>query len=204
MNISCSLADIFHIGMDLSSVSSLPELRVLVALANGKTLALAGAELFVSQPTASKLLQSLERKVGVTLTERRGRRLLLTAAGAEIAAGARSVLSDVNDLERAVERMRAGEAGLLRVIATHTPGNYVLPPRLAAFHRTHPAVQIELSIVPNQDFWPLLLGGSHDLGVVPLPLEPVAPWLAADPLYADPVVFFAAAGNPLAGRCPLR
>ncbi len=61
---------------------TITELQILVGLAEGHTQVAIGAQLHLDQPTVSKLLHLAERKLGLPLVERRGRRLYLTPVGA--------------------------------------------------------------------------------------------------------------------------
>src|ERR1700756_3378710 len=121
------------------------ELRVLVGMLNGKTIAQIADELLLTHPSVSKTLRTAQRRAGFPLTEQRGRRLRLTADGTRIAVAAQQVLVELGQVDRLrapakrvlVERgqvarlaaeVRAGTSGGLRVVATAAICDYVLPP----------------------------------------------------------------------------
>src|SRR5690348_14187462 len=114
------------------ALSSL-ELNLLTGLAEGRTLAQIGAAQYVSQPTLSKLLRGLQGRSGVELVERRARRLVLTRAGEELARAAAVAVEHARDVDSLLERLHSGQSGEVRITATSTPANYVLPPILAEF-----------------------------------------------------------------------
>ena len=63
---------------------SVSELQILAALAEGKTLVEIGRTMYMTHPAVSRALHIAERKTGLTLVERDGRRLRLTSSGAEL------------------------------------------------------------------------------------------------------------------------
>src|SRR5690242_16490963 len=75
-----------------------------------------GAErLMISQPSASKQLNLLEREAGVCLLERSGRGIRATTAGAMLARYARRIFEAKTDADRAIAEFHGVERGELRV-----------------------------------------------------------------------------------------
>ena len=68
-----------------------------------------------SQSTVTLHVQELERELGVSLFHRRGRRTSLSEAGSALAARSRPVLEGVDALRRAMEELRSGAVGELRL-----------------------------------------------------------------------------------------
>jgi len=136
---------------------TITELQILVGLAEGHTQVAIGAQLHLDQPTVSKLLHLAERKLGLPLVERRGRRLYLTPVGAELARGAAEVIAQLRSLEQLVATLQAGSGGPVQIVATSTPGAYVLPPLIGEFHRAYPTAKVTLQIVPAQSIWETLV-----------------------------------------------
>jgi DNA-binding transcriptional LysR family regulator len=104
------------------------ELRVFVGILAGKTLTQIGDQLTLSHPSVSKALRAAELKAGVKLTERHGRRLRLTADGTRFASAAQDVLARLGELDGMLARVRSGEGGSLRILASNRVCSYVLPP----------------------------------------------------------------------------
>ncbi|HZU05675.1 MAG TPA: LysR family transcriptional regulator [Chloroflexota bacterium] len=172
------------------------ELQILIGLSQGKTLAEIGAELYLGQPAISKILHALELKAGLPLLERHGRKLGLTPAGAEVARAAQAAVAQLQGLERLVETMRAGQSGPLRLAATNTPGNYVLPPIIGEFLQQFPGTQLVLRVVSVEHLWNFLLNEWYDFAIGPLAAHPEG--LQLQPLYEDTIVFFVAPRSRLA------
>ena len=177
---------------------SLTELRVLIGLAQGKTLAAIGAELYLTQPSISKILRSAEQKAGLGLVTRRGRRVHLTSAGTEIARAARSIVLYFDELQVLLDNLREGRGGPLRLVATPSVANYILADLIGEFIQAFPDVDFSLRIVTPEDIWDVFINGHYDLGVSPLTHHPQG--LVLQRLFEEPVVFFAARDSPLAGR----
>src|SRR5688572_33500590 len=93
---------------------NLRDLQYLVALAENKHFGKAAAACFVSQPTLSTQIRKLEEELGVALVERAPRKVMLTAAGQEIAERARRIVDDVEQMREAARRSRDPEAGTVR------------------------------------------------------------------------------------------
>ncbi len=174
------------------------ELSVLVRLNDGMTQSEAGADLGLEQPSISKILRSAELRVGLPLLQQEGRRSRLTSVGRELALAGAVALRRLSGLDEFVHSLRAGHAGVVRLIASTTPGSYTLPPLLAAFLRANPLAKVEVDVISMTRLWAAFAAGGYDLAIVPL--VPFAVDLVAEALYDDPIVFFAAPGAPITQR----
>jgi DNA-binding transcriptional LysR family regulator len=171
------------------------ELNVLVRLHDGMTQSEAGADLGLEQPSISKILRSAELRVGLPLVQQDGRRSRLTSVGRELALAGAVALRRLSGLDDFVHSLRAGHAGVVKLIASTTPGSYTLPPLLATFLRANPLANVEVDVISMTRLWPAFAAGGYDLAVVPR--VPFAADLVAEALYEDPIVFFAAPGAPI-------
>jgi LysR family carnitine catabolism transcriptional activator len=149
----------------LSDLASVRELRAFVAVCQHGSLAAAAQVLALSAPAVSVLLRELEGKLGVRLLERTTRSLRITAEGREARAYAERILNQLSDLHTGMEEAASGHRGLVRVAATSSLAQTVIPRVIAAYALTHPQVRVELNdCAPNQ-FLELILQGQVDLGV---------------------------------------
>lgn len=124
----------------------LQQLAYIRALERWGTFTEAARRLQVSQPALSQSLSQLERRLGVPLLERDGRRRQLTEAGHEVARFADEVLGRAAALRDWLLARQQGHAGALRVGMIDAASLYVLPDAIRAFRETHPDVRLELVV----------------------------------------------------------
>jgi DNA-binding transcriptional LysR family regulator len=143
-------------------------LRVFAAVARHLSFTKAGQELFVSQPAVTKHIRELEAQYGQRLLERRGNRVSLTEAGRLLQAHAEAVAASTQQLEEQLLGLRDPEeaAGRLRLGASTTLSQYVLPAWLPAFQARYPQVQLSLLNANSERIAEALLRGELDLGFV--------------------------------------
>ena len=106
----------------------------------------AAEELVVTQPSVSAAVSALERELGVTLTERAGRTLRPTPAGAAYVPYATDVLGLLEQGARAAREVAEQEPRTLRISAVTTAGEYVVPQLIQAFRERHPELEVSLDV----------------------------------------------------------
>lgn len=143
-------------------------LRVFAAVGRHLSFTKAAQELFVSQPAVTKHIHELEKQYGQRLLERRGNRVALTEAGRLLLLHAETVAASAQQLDDQLLALRDPEeaAGRLRLGASTTLSQYVLPALLPAFQARHPNVQLTLRNANSERIAEALLGGELDLGFV--------------------------------------
>ncbi|WP_299452357.1 LysR family transcriptional regulator [uncultured Pigmentiphaga sp.] len=178
---------------------TLRQLQIFAAVADaGSTSAAAGA-VALSQSAASAALNDLERALGMSLFDRVGKRLVLNDNGRELLPQARELLDRAAAIERWA-RDDQGHVGLLRIGASTTIGNYVLPTLLAGFQRdleasgqphwtAHVAIANTLAIATQ------VVNFELDLALVEGPCE--QPELNVEPWLTDELVIVAGARDPI-------
>lgn len=143
-------------------------LRVFAAVARHLSFTKAGQELFVSQPAVTKHIRELEAQYGQRLLERRGNRVSLTEAGRLLQIHAEAVATSAQQLDEQLLGLRDPEeaAGRLRLGASTTLSQYVLPAWLPAFQARYPQVQLTMYTANSEHIAEALLRGELDLGFV--------------------------------------
>jgi DNA-binding transcriptional LysR family regulator len=160
----------------------LRRLRTFVAVAELGTVSKAALHLHISQSALSRQIGDLEQELRVTLFDRVGRRLVLTAIGEELLGDCRGVLVQVGSLRERAELLRRGDRGVLKVAASPQMIESVLSTFLPQYAVRFPNVQVRLTEALGPAQLALLergevhLGIRHDQGVDPrlasLPLQP--------------------------------
>ena len=182
---------------------TLRQWQVFVTVADAGTTSAAGEQLALSQSATSAALNELEAQLPAPLFDRIGRRLVLNAQGRALLGPARAVLAAAADLEVLAGvglPVAAGGAPLqLRIGASTTIGNYLLPQRVAALLVEHPRAQVDLHIGNSAGVAAAVQRLEVDLGLIEGPCHEsglqVLPW------QRDALVIVAAAGSPL-GNAP--
>src|SRR5215212_6062600 len=111
-----------------------------------QSFSLAAEQLGVTQPAVSLQIRSLEKRLGVQLLDRSGRRVEPTDAGRRLYRSALRLLAQEEQLLAELGEEAEGElTGRLEIGASTGPGGTVLPVVLAEFQEAHPAVHVALS-----------------------------------------------------------
>lgn len=177
-------------------VMDLKSLRCFFAMARHGSLTKAGIELDIAEAAVSQRVKSLEAFLGAKLYEARGGRVKLTAAGERTAQLAVSLFDDIEALEQAVGG--AQETAEILLSSQDSVLRYLLPEKVAAFHRTHPLARLRLIARPVAETLRLVRSNESDLGViseVQIPTE-----LRFHAIATYPVYLLLAKGHALARR----
>ena len=121
------------------------DLRFFLAIVRTGSLTGAARGLRTSQPTVSRRLASIEKRLGVTLLERTRRGYELSQAGAEILDAAERIQDTVNEIERRLFARDRSLTGELRVTCTEPFANLYLCRFIHEFADAHPGLGISLS-----------------------------------------------------------
>ena len=132
--------------------------RHLIALAERGTFSGAAESVNLTQSALSRSIQGLERELGITLADRRGRRVVLTEAGRLAVARARRLVAEESDARRALDLLAKGETGTLRIGAAPLPGARILRVFLAQMARTRPQVRVQVSLAATRELVDRLRG----------------------------------------------
>ncbi len=120
------------------------DLRYLLAVHEGGSLAAAARKLRVDAATVGRRLTALERAVGVRLLEKAPGGMRLTVAGEQAVQAARHIDETATTLERQLAGADVHVSGTVRVTAPETVVSHVLSPHLPAWRERHPALRLEL------------------------------------------------------------
>ncbi|MEJ2867192.1 LysR family transcriptional regulator [Actinomycetospora sp. OC33-EN08] len=152
----------------------------------------------VSQAAVSARIRALEGALGVTLLERSPRGTRLTATGALVADWARVAVDAAEALEAGVASLRAEQASRLRVAASLTVAEYLLPRWLVALRSELPGTSVSLTSHNSTDVADDVLADRADVGFVEGPAVPDE--LDAQVVARDRLTLVVAPGHPWARR----
>ncbi|GIH99292.1 LysR family transcriptional regulator [Planobispora takensis] len=184
----------------MSRLPDLDSLQLLVDVDRLGSLGQAARAAGLAQPSASKRIALLERRLGLTLLERTPRGSTLTAQGAMVAAWATQVLAAAEELVRGAQAVRHARAAHLHIAASMTVAEYLLPRWLGELQHREPQVQVGLDVQNSAEVVRLVGGeiGGVELGFVEGPSVPQG--LASRVVAADRLVVVVAPEHPWARR----
>ena len=172
---------------------NLRQLEVFVATARAGSTRGAGQRVARSQSAASAALAELEAGLGVLLFDRIGRRLLLNENGRALLPGAIALLDQTGELQGLFDIERDTP---LRVAASLTIGEYLLPETIARWKIDHPASPVQLAIGNTSKVIQAVLDREVDIGFIEGPQT--HPELLVRRWLEDELVIVAAPSHPLA------
>ncbi|HEX5496255.1 MAG TPA: LysR family transcriptional regulator [Mycobacteriales bacterium] len=146
-----------------------PDLELLdlfLGVAEHGSLGAAARTRDITQPAASAALARLERRLGLHLVARSPRGSRLTSAGAAVADWSRELLNAADRFGDATEALRARGAGQLRVAASMTVAEYLVPGWLAELRAAAPGVSVGLRVGNSARVARLVRAGTVELGFV--------------------------------------
>ncbi|MBV8680673.1 MAG: LysR family transcriptional regulator [Aquitalea sp.] len=171
---------------------SLRELEVFAAVAELGTVTAAADHVALTQSAASQALAALEAGLAAQLFDRIGRRLVLNEHGRLLLPRARAMLDAAQDMQRLFDTEAAMH---LRLGASTTIANYLLPEQIARFRQARPQARVELMVANTADIVDAVAGFKVDMGFIEGPCH--HPDLVVEPWQDDTLVVFAAASHPL-------
>ena len=173
---------------------NLDQLQALREVVDLGSFSAAAQKLRLTQPAISLQVRELEKRFGVRLIERMGKRAFATAAGEELIAHARRLAQDAEQALIAMRRFREGSIGRVRLGTSVAVCTYLLPPVLAKLRRTHPDLEVAISIGTTDSVVSRLLSNDLDIAVATLPVAG-HPEIWVEPLRADPMMAFFPGGT---------
>jgi DNA-binding transcriptional LysR family regulator len=175
---------------------TLRQLQIFVAVAQGGGTTVGGARIALSQSATSAGLVGLEQGLGTRLFERVGRRLVLNDAGRALLPEARAMLDAAARIEAQFAAGGAAPAYTLRVGASTTIANYILPGVVARFCARHPRAEIAVDVANTREVIAAVEGFEVDLGFIEGPCLSAS--LTALPWAMDELVIVCAPHHALA------
>jgi len=144
----------------------LHKVEVFYWVAELKSFSAAAGHLSLRQPTVSAHVHELEEKLGAKLFSRTGGKIAQTPLGQVLFDSAKKLLALKRDTLASLDQLHGKVRGELRVGGSNIPGEYVLPPKLAAFAQKYPEVKPVLRIGDSAGIVEAVLDGEVEIGFV--------------------------------------
>lgn len=175
-------------------------LRYFCVLADELHFGKAAAALSISAPSLSQQISRLERTIGTPLFERTPRKVLLTAAGAELLPLARRVRDDHDDILRWALALGGDGSELLRIGIVAAGAGSLTTAILTSAVQRMPTARVEMRRLGFFDTPDELLAGRVDVAFAPSPIVDLDDRISAHPLWSEPRVLVVPTSHPLAQR----
>lgn len=167
---------------------TLRQLEVFAQVLKSGSTTQASQMMALSQSAVSAALADLENQLGVQLFERVGKRLVVNEHGRLLYPRTLALLEQAGEIEQLFRE----DNGAIRVYASSTIGNYILPEAIARYRRDFPTLPLELSVGNSQDVINAVMDFRVDIGLIEGPCH--TPDIITEPWLEDELVVFAAPG----------
>ncbi|MDX1491122.1 MAG: hydrogen peroxide-inducible genes activator [Pseudohongiellaceae bacterium] len=147
------------------------QLRYFVALEQIGHFGKAAEACFVSQPAFSVAIRELENTLNIQLVDRTNKNVTVTSLGRDIAAQARQVLRDLEDLVDIAQGNQQPLTGQLKMGVIPTIAPFLLPKLLPALRKSFPELRLYLKEDLTARIYQRLMDGELDIILVALPYE---------------------------------
>ncbi len=175
------------------------QLQAFCAVVERRSFSHAAERLGVTQPAVSLQVRSLERRLGVQLLDRSGRRVEPTEAGARLYRNAQRLLQLEDEILADLVDDATGElTGTFEIGASTGPGGVVLSQLLCRFAAMHTPLHVSLLVFDTQTVVDHVAGRTLELGVVGA--APRHRAVEYEPFFRDTVVLACPPGHRFAGR----
>lgn len=145
---------------------TLQQLRILKAVATEKNFTKAAEVLYLSQPSLSKQIKTLEKNLDILLINRENNKISLTENGKVFLQYSERILALCEESCRALIDLKNGDRGNLTVGASQTIGTYLMPRVLALFAQNYPQINLKVQVNSTRLIANNVLNREIDIAVV--------------------------------------
>ena len=170
-------------------------LETFCRVADLKSFSKAADDLFLTQPTVSGHILSLEQSLSLRLFDRASREVRLTKSGEVFREYASKLLSLRKNMLNALSEFSRGIRGELSLGSSTIPGEYLLPKLIGDFKKNHSSFVISLKIGDTKEVIQYVLQDQVELGVIGAKLN--HPSLHYEKYEEDQIIVVAPSGHPL-------
>lgn len=145
---------------------SIRHIEVFQAVMSAPNLTTAAAMMRTSQPTISREIRNMERIVGFSLFERKGRHLRPTNEANALLSEVRKAFTGLEAVRRSAAAIRDSAMSSVRIASIPSFTNTLIPAALAAFRLRHPAVRFVVHVMDQPDILAEISARNFDIGIV--------------------------------------
>ena len=142
-----------------------PQLEAFLEAASRGSFRRAAYALYLSQPSVSARIQTLEDEVGVALFHRTARGVRLTNMGQVFLPFAQRSMETLRRGREVLESVRQASAGILNMATARVIGTYVLPETLQKFQHLYPETNLHIKVGGSLDVLQMVVDEEVQLGL---------------------------------------
>ena len=145
---------------------TLQQLRILKAIATEKNFTKASEILYLSQPSLSKQIKTLEKNLDIVILNRESNKISLTENGKIFLEYSERILALCEESCRALIDLKNGDRGYLIIGASQTIGTYLMPRMLTLFAQNYPQINLKVQVNSTKIIAKSIINQEIDIAVV--------------------------------------
>jgi len=142
------------------------QLEIFTKIVELKSFSRAAEAIYLTQPTVSGHIQSLEEELGQRLLDRLGREVVPTKAGKVLYEYAKKMVALRDEAGQALDQLMGRMKGEIVIGGSTIPGEYLLPAIIGRFREKYPEITVVLKIGDTVDIVNRVLTGECEVGIV--------------------------------------
>ncbi len=142
------------------------QLKIFVSVYKNKSFSRASEQLYLTQPTISDHIKTLEEEFSCRLFDRLGRTILPTKEADALYGHAVDIIERADAVKELIGHFKKEPAGELVIGASTIPGTYLLPAVMTAFQKKYPSISFQIIIADSKEVVRKVLAHELLLGIV--------------------------------------
>lgn len=144
----------------------LKQFEIFVKIVELKSFSRAAEAVYLTQPTVSSHIQSLEGELGLKLLDRLGREVVPTRPGKLFYGYARRMITLRDEARQALDNLMGRMTGEVVIGGSTIPGEYLLPGIIGRFRDKYPEITVVLKIGDTSEIVSKVLDGECEIGII--------------------------------------
>jgi DNA-binding transcriptional LysR family regulator len=174
------------------------QLRTFLEVVEHGSFSRAAQSLHVTQSTVSFRIKGIERATACRLLDRKGPLIRPTRAGRVLHGYASKMLALESEMLGQLKNDGGAARGLVSIVASTIPAEYLLPPILVRFRTAHPGITVRVNVVDSGKAIALLRAGGYDFALAGAASKDTQ--LVFTPFAEDQIVLVGPCPNPFVGK----
>ncbi|MCX8033885.1 MAG: selenium metabolism-associated LysR family transcriptional regulator [Thermodesulfovibrio sp.] len=144
----------------------LHQLKVFISVYKNRNFSKAAKEIFLTQPTISEHIKTLEEELKCTLFDRIGKKIIPTKEADILYEESLDLINKFENLKDTIQTIRELPSGNILIGTSSIPGTYILPSLITEFKNSYPEIYIQIDISDSERVINNLLSNNIFIGLV--------------------------------------